>query len=149
MYVTKVQLTDIKGFGGPRAVELVLPGRGGWTVIAGRNSSGKSTLLQAVALALSGPSVARSLVAENFGGWISASARSGSVEVHVAHEQSADAFVGSGRRPAGALALRIEWTRPDLSKLRHVGEPRPVLSAPSTTGNDRALRGPWADNTRG
>ncbi|MGP3691257.1 AAA family ATPase [Streptomyces sp. IBSNAI002] len=148
MYVTRVQLTDIKGFGGPRAVKLELPGQGGWTVIAGRNSSGKSTLLQAVALALGGPSVARSLVAD-FDGWISMSASSGSVEVQVTYEQSADAFVGPGRRRAGPLPLSLKWARPDLSKLRHVGEPRPVLSAPETAGNERGLRGPWADNTRG
>ncbi|MFD5633598.1 AAA family ATPase [Streptomyces sp. NPDC127077] len=54
VYVTRVQITDLKGFSGQRRVDMTLSARGGWTVLAGRNSSGKSTLLQALALALGG-----------------------------------------------------------------------------------------------
>ncbi|WP_329374456.1 ATP-binding protein [Streptomyces sp. NBC_01483] len=67
MYVTRVRLTDIKGFSGRRAIDLRLPARGGWTMLAGRNGSGKSTLLQAIALALCGPQTALALNAGTTG----------------------------------------------------------------------------------
>lgn len=69
MYVSRVELTDIRGFTGARSVDLNLPPRGGRTVLAGRDESGKTTLLQAVALTRGGKQVAFGLVAD-FGGWI-------------------------------------------------------------------------------
>ncbi|ROO90025.1 hypothetical protein EDD29_7738 [Actinocorallia herbida] len=47
------------GFTGPRSVDLDLirpdGGHAGWTVLAGRNASGKTTLLRAMALAFPAP----------------------------------------------------------------------------------------------
>ncbi|MFI8221371.1 AAA family ATPase [Streptomyces sp. NPDC085932] len=59
-----------QGLQRPSGRGLRLPGKGGWTVIAGRNSSGKTTLLQAIAVALCGPDAAASLNV-NIGGWVS------------------------------------------------------------------------------
>ncbi|WP_159000948.1 hypothetical protein [Streptomyces sp. SBT349] len=108
MYVSRVRLTDIKGFTGERVVNLTLPARGGWTVIAGRNSSGNSTLLQTLALALGGPSVARNLVAD-FEGWVSVRADSGWVEARVVRGSSCDVFTSSGRVSKKELVLGLEW----------------------------------------
>ncbi len=66
MYLSRVRIDGIKGFRGDRAVDLDLTrpdgSHAGWTVLAGRNSSGKTTLLQAIAIALSTPAQAYPLV---------------------------------------------------------------------------------------
>jgi hypothetical protein len=66
VYLSRVRIDGIKGFQGPRAVDLTLTrpdgSHAGWTVLAGRNSSGKTSLLQAVAIALLTPAQAYPLV---------------------------------------------------------------------------------------
>lgn len=149
MYVTRVQLTDIKGFTGKRTVDLKLPARGGWTVLAGRNSSGKSTLLQALALALGGPEVTRGLVAD-FRDWISAGAPSGRADVRVQPDDTADSFVGKGRTPKGAFSLKMQWTRPVPEAGERLGTlPSPTMEMQGTVGEESARRGPWGQNPRG
>ncbi|MEU6071945.1 AAA family ATPase [Streptomyces sp. NPDC047082] len=110
MYVTRVQLRDIKGFHGRRAVDLELPGKGGWTVIAGRNSSGKSTLLQATALALSGPEAVASL-SMDIDRWVTDGAKSGRVQVDVRVDEEADVFEPALPETAPTLQLGMEWPR--------------------------------------
>ncbi|OQR63513.1 AAA family ATPase [Streptomyces maremycinicus] len=143
MYVTRVQLTNIKGFSGKRVVDLTLPGRSGWTVLAGRNSSGKSTVLQAIALALGGPTVARTLVPD-FTGWITTGAKKGEVEVHVTSQSGLDAFVEPGNTPQDEISLGLQWTRP--AEQDHVQ--RRVMDTLTGKGKSGA-RGPWADNPIG
>jgi energy-coupling factor transporter ATP-binding protein EcfA2 len=142
VYVTRVQLRNIKGFSGRRTVDLELPRGSGWTVLAGRNSSGKSTVLQSIALALGGPAVARALVSD-FTGWISTGAKRGEVEVHVVRDQVLDGFTGSGNAPSREISLGLGWTHPDLE--RHA--PRPVME-PLGAGKS-GPRGPWAENPIG
>ncbi|MFF5260488.1 AAA family ATPase [Actinomadura viridis] len=60
MYVAKLEVSGVRAFSGPRAVKLEFPRTrpdscAGWIVLAGRNGSGKSALLQLIALALAGP----------------------------------------------------------------------------------------------
>jgi AAA domain, putative AbiEii toxin, Type IV TA system/AAA domain len=59
MHVARLQIAGVRGFYGDRSVDLDLTrpdgSLAGWTVLAGRNGSGKSTILQALALALAGP----------------------------------------------------------------------------------------------
>ncbi|MGW0804302.1 AAA family ATPase [Nonomuraea sp. NPDC002799] len=59
MYISKLVVQGIRGFSGPRAVALDFDrpdgSYAGWTVLAGRNGSGKTTILQAVALGIIGP----------------------------------------------------------------------------------------------
>lgn len=146
VYVTRLQLTDIKGFSRNRAVDLRLTGRSGWTVLAGRNSSGKSTLLQAIALALCGPGVARSLVAD-FSDWITRGSRDGQVEVGVVGDARSDAFALPTHTPRGELSLGLRWSRPEPE----TGDPkfqRPTMEPSESTG-EGAAAGPWAENPRG
>ncbi|WP_331733946.1 AAA family ATPase (plasmid) [Streptomyces sp. NBC_00080] len=144
MYVTRVQLRNIKGFSGKRVVDLALPGGSGWTVLAGRNSSGKSTVLQAIALALGGPAVARALVAD-FTGWITHGAKRGDVEVHVTGQSGLDGFAGPGNTPVGEISLGLQWTRPDVED--HRGQ-RPEMRALDSKGRS-GPRGPWVENPIG
>jgi hypothetical protein len=66
MYLSRVRIDGIRGFRGDRAVDLRLTRpdgtHAGWTVLAGRNSSGKTSLLQAIAVALLTPAQAYGLV---------------------------------------------------------------------------------------
>jgi hypothetical protein len=59
MHISRVRITGVRGFYQTRSVDLDLTRPdgtfAGWTVLAGRNGSGKSTVLQSLALALSGP----------------------------------------------------------------------------------------------
>ncbi|MFK4122883.1 AAA family ATPase [Streptomyces longwoodensis] len=143
MYVTRVQLRNIKGFSGRRTVDLALSGGSGWTVLAGRNSSGKSTMLQAIALALGGPAVARALVAD-FTGWITHGAKRGDVEVHVTSTPGLDGFVGPGNTPLDEISLGLQWTRP----VEEHRSQRPVMEPLDGKGKS-GPRGPWTENPIG
>jgi hypothetical protein len=66
MYISRVRLKNIRGFAGRRNVDLTLTrpdgSHAGWTVLAGRNGSGKTSLLRAIALTVGGPGVAPGLI---------------------------------------------------------------------------------------
>ncbi|MFI5605882.1 AAA family ATPase [Amycolatopsis sp. NPDC051903] len=63
MVIDRVRITDVLGFRGARTVDLRLPGPG-WIVLAGRNGSGKTTFLRALAQAIVQPPFAEGLVGE-------------------------------------------------------------------------------------
>ncbi|MEV7216858.1 AAA family ATPase [Kitasatospora cineracea] len=144
MYITRVQLRNIKGFTGERAVDLQLPGRSGWTVLAGRNGSGKSTVLQAIALALGGPGLTRALVPD-FTGWVTIGAEQGSVEVQVVRDLEADDSMSSVETRQEKMRLGLQWVfqSPD-DKL----PPRLVMTPTPTTAED-SLWGPWSGSPYG
>ncbi|QMU67674.1 AAA family ATPase [Streptacidiphilus sp. P02-A3a] len=100
MYLSRVRIDGIKGFQGERAVDLTLTrpdgGHAGWTVLAGRNSSGKTSLLQAVAAALLTPVQAYGLVPD-LSAWQSADP--GLIEL---------TLTGSAADPAAAPGNRVE-----------------------------------------
>src|SRR6478609_816159 len=87
VYIADLKISGVRGFSGPRSADLRLTrpdgSHAGWTVLAGRNGSGKTTLLRALALAMAGPSTARSLV-PSFDGWISNDLSDATVEVKIA-----------------------------------------------------------------
>ncbi|MEU7916203.1 AAA family ATPase [Microbispora bryophytorum] len=147
MYLAEVKVSGIRGFSGPRGVDLRLTrpdgSHAGWTVLAGRNGSGKTTLLRAMALAMAGPSVARSLIPA-FDGWVSDDQLEGAVEAKVVFDKNRDVFVGGGRRPKSMFPARLTWTRQLLDESGQYG-PRPSLRGYEGT----AARGPWGDNPQG
>ncbi|MGW4650583.1 AAA family ATPase [Kitasatospora sp. NPDC004289] len=144
MYVSRISLAGIKGFRGDRSVDLVLPARGSWTVLAGRNSSGKTTLLRAMALALVGPSVARSLVPD-FSGWLSQESTSGQVRVDVVRDPRADYVLGRGKHLLGDWELGLRWIQPTGRS----DDPRALRLSLGTFGHPEAAHGPWDDNPQG
>ncbi|MFE9425330.1 AAA family ATPase [Kitasatospora sp. NPDC006697] len=145
MYVTRLGISGLRGFTPVREVrQLELPAAG-WTVLAGRNGAGKTTLLRALALALGGPSVARSLVSD-FSGWLTAGERTGWVQAFVRPDWSVDRLSGSGKAPKYDLQLGLRWTLPQAPGTPVVRGPRPELEA---FGSASPERGPWAENPRG
>ncbi|MFM9700177.1 AAA family ATPase [Streptomyces europaeiscabiei] len=146
MYVTRVQLTDIKGFSGRRAVDLRLPGKGGWTVVAGRNSSGKTTLLQAIAVALCGPDAAASLNV-NIDGWVSDRAKVGFAKVDVHVDPAADVFDPDDEAAPSTLQMSMKWPR--VTPQRGEGVARWPSVEVDHESLMRARQGPWGYAPRG
>lgn len=146
MYVSRISVQDIKSFHGPRRVDLTLTrpdgSHAGWTVLAGRNGSGKTTLLRAMALALSGPAVARSLV-PGFENWVTQGAKVGRLEIEIVRDARYDRF-SQGKPPRGSFKAGLVWgahrrgAQPTLDELVYT---KAHISI--------ARRGPWADNPAG
>ena len=143
MYVERVRLENIRGFTGGRNVDLRLPSPG-WTVIAGRNGSGKTSLLRAIALAVAGPDVARSLVPD-FAKWVSSRSVEGSVFLGLAY----DAALDSGTRlPAlfdtpRTTGVELVWSGADQRSL--FAENQPTLNG-RVRGDSKRL---WQPNPVG
>jgi hypothetical protein len=153
VYISGIRIVNIRGFHGARNVNvgLVRPdgSHAGWTVIAGRNGSGKTTLLRAIALAVSGPAVARSLIPD-FQTWLSADERVADADVLLSTDTDLDRMSGSGRRPKDNW-VGLQWaagrsTGP-ASTTRQVQPTLTELSDDKPT--QFARRGPWQDNPTG
>ncbi|MEU6376688.1 AAA family ATPase [Streptomyces sp. NPDC046909] len=158
MYVSRIRVQDIKSFHGPRQVDLTLTrpdgSHAGWTVLAGRNGSGKTTLLRAMALALTGPAVARSLV-PGFENWVTEQSGAGTVEVEITRDAKHDRF-SHGRPPTGSFRAGLRWTVPRDGSAGRVPVRRGVLPGlgeitygKRSASASAAHRGPWADNPAG
>ncbi|MEV6072522.1 ATP-binding protein [Nocardia sp. NPDC052001] len=143
MQIVEIKLEGIRGFpSGGSASSLVFTRKSGvvprWIVIAGHNGAGKSTFLQAIALAIAGPSVAR-LLAATFQGWVrdGESFARAAVRLRFGDED----WFGTGRRPAFDPWAAMEWKRAD--------GPEPTMARATIGGNWTPVRGPWAENPRG
>lgn len=159
MYVSAIGFSNVRGFTAERAVDelqLPIPQDGGsWTVLAGRNGSGKSTFLRALALAVAGPQVARTLV-QDFSGWITSGEQSAWAQVHVQPDHTVDRLTGRAGTPDGRIVLGLDWAVPEnqTDGPRYGAPPQPQLSRHHYDGEDdaqraAAARGPWATNPQG
>jgi len=144
MYIQRIQIENVRGFG-PAQVDLSLDrGDGtyaGWTVFAGRNASGKTTLLRAIALALVGPRGADRLQ-NTFRGWINAHAQRATVRVGLVPDAQ-DVVNGEEERPA-AIEASLVWTATGGTNPRSPPE-RP--RRPSVGPGRRAPRGGFSRDT--
>jgi AAA domain, putative AbiEii toxin, Type IV TA system/AAA domain len=153
MYVSRVRLRNIKGFHGARNVDLDLRrpdgSHAGWTVLAGRNGSGKTSLLRGIALALGGPAVARNLVAD-FDNWVSVGAPEAQAEVMVNFDSAWERF-RTGRPPTANFWAGLQWTAPEAEGDRFQRPVQPSLGEYNSSKKARtaARRGPWQDNPTG
>ena len=99
MYVSKIELKNIRGFEDLK-FNLARPdgSYAGWTVFTGDNGSGKSSLLKAVAVALTGKDTARALQ-PSFHRWIreGAAEQEGRIELTIAPQKGVDDFSGGGK----------------------------------------------------
>ncbi|MFC9463189.1 AAA family ATPase [Streptomyces coelicoflavus] len=150
MYVTRVHITDIKGFSENRAVDLPLPGTGGWTVLAGRNGSGKSSVLQVLALALAGPDAALRLNVD-FTGWITRGAETGRAVVSVLPHPEVDPFTqttpSTAAAPGQEIRLELAWRAAHVPGMGDDWPRRPyVVIDPWTdpASASTSMSGPWS-----
>jgi energy-coupling factor transporter ATP-binding protein EcfA2 len=94
MHVTRLRISGVRGFHGARSVDLNLTrpdgSLAGWTVLAGRNGAGKSTILQSLALVLAG-SRATSFI-PSIADWMSRGAET----ARIAADLSPSEFDGGG-----------------------------------------------------
>lgn len=150
MFISRVRLRNIRGFHDARDVDLDLTrpdgSHAGWTVLAGRNGSGKTSLLRAIALAASGPAVARNLIPD-FEDWIAVGKHEASAEVRLSYDVGVDRWSGSGRTPKDTFLASLKWaTDPTLEAAVRRGI-QPSLSGSGT--RNYPTRGPWQDNPTG
>jgi hypothetical protein len=150
MYISQVKLQNIRGFHDNRDVDLQLTrpngSHAGWTVIAGRNGSGKTSLLRAMTLAVSGPAVARNLVPD-FEDWISVGELQASAEVRLTYDSGVDRWSGSGRTPKGTFGASLKWA---IDSSREPAVHRGIQPALTSSGTrNYPARGPWQDNPTG
>lgn len=119
MHVARLQMSGVRGFYGDRSVDLDFTrpdgSLAGWTVLAGRNGSGKSTILQALALALAGPRA--TTFVPSLTDWISAG--SAASEVYATLRLS-----GDDEEIGGPTMVPPEtWLRLDRPAQEPAGEP--------------------------
>ncbi len=144
MYIDKITLKNVRGF---ESLEFDLcRGDGkyaGWTVFTGDNGAGKSTLLKAIAVALIGRDVARSLQ-PSFHRWIreGAGEQEAKIELMILPEKGVDEFSEKGntaykRFPASVI-------------LKHSGK-EAAVELPTAAGSKTTLvqRGLWSPVARG
>lgn len=144
MHIVEIKLEGIRGFPfSGSAASLSFARKDGtlprWIVVAGRNGAGKSTFLQALALAIAGPSVAR-LLAETFQGWIRDGEEHARAAVKLRFGDD-DGYLSSGRKPGFEPWAAMVWERAD--------GPEPTVSTTSIGGKWMPVRGPWSENPRG
>jgi energy-coupling factor transporter ATP-binding protein EcfA2 len=142
VHVRQIRIENIRGFGSVD-IELTRPGGGlaGWTVLAGRNGSGKSTFLKAIALALAGPDAARALQ-ETFSSWIRVGRNQASVIawLDVSNERDYDTLDFPDN---GSIGWGLSWKQSEPGR-----EPK-LSGLLNETIADLEIGGPWEDNTSG
>jgi energy-coupling factor transporter ATP-binding protein EcfA2 len=148
MHVATLEVSGVRGFHGARSVELDFRrpdgSFAGWTVLAGRNSSGKSTLLQAIALVLSGPR-ATSFI-PSLADWITSGALSAelSATLHVSDEDTLEPSLFPPRvwmrfqRPEAPEDEEIYSAEPDFS-----GSGLDSFSSPNRLSSAKSASSGW------
>jgi hypothetical protein len=140
MYVREIHIENVRGFD---EVHLDLDRGGGkyagWTVIAGPNGTGKSTLLKAIALSVAGPAMANKLV-ESFAGWVREGATVATTHVRLSVSPKDDYPNFPAYFERGLEDARLRWEVQN-------GGPEPTFQP---NGDDLTTRhGPWAANPEG
>lgn len=137
MYIRRVVLEDVRGFQ-YLDFEFSRPDGTlrGWNVITGDNGSGKTALLKAIALAITGPDTSR-LLQPSLDGWISVGERDATIAIQLV----------AGDRDRFATGKRFElpfWS--ELHLERH-GKSKTVLRPGQryVRAKRGASRGPWLE----
>ena len=143
MYVKRLRLQNVRGFQ-DLDFDFERPdgSYAGWTVFVGGNSSGKSTLLKSLALAILGPDAGRQLMGPTQG-WIHQGAKSGEAQVDLVADEL-DSFRGAGKTRK-ELDATVVW------ELEQEGDEVPVFRSKAWARRNSTLaeRGPWSRNAAG
>ena len=136
MYVKRIVVENIRGF---RRLDFSLQRRdesyAGWTVFTGDNGSGKSALLKAIAIALTGLDAARALQA-SFAGWVRCGEGQGAVALELVPTDGDDSFKGGGKTTTEPF-----WAEFGISNSSKA--PALERSKKYTGKRKTAARGPW------
>jgi hypothetical protein len=146
MYIQKIEIENVRGF---EKVDLDLTrpdgSFAGWTVIAGRNGSGKTTFLRAVALSVAAVSTALKFDDSYADGWVRAGAKAGHAHAHILRSAGDRWKRGVKLTP---LAPNAFWTGLDWASHRD-----PTLRANRKLNEkglrNAPLRGPCAESPSG
>ncbi|MFZ6755996.1 AAA family ATPase [Undibacterium sp. Ji50W] len=149
MYVRSLTLENVRSFK-KLSFDFERPDKSfaGWTVFLGGNSSGKSTLLKAIAISLMGPDSGRQLMGNSLG-WISNGEKKSEAIVSIAWETGQDWFKSTGKSPQESFEAGVKWTM-DASDLNASPTFKPIEKR--TTQGTRlqpADRGPWNPKAKG
>lgn len=109
MHIGKIVLKNIRGFADLQ-FDLARPdgNYAGWTVFTGDNGSGKSTMLKAIAICLTGKDTARALQ-PSFHRWIRQGAEGeASIQLEIVNTPSDDQFADKGRTTSSAFPAMLE-----------------------------------------
>jgi energy-coupling factor transporter ATP-binding protein EcfA2 len=144
MYVLSLQLENVKGFQNLH-FEFRRPNGSpaGWNVIVGGNSSGKSTVLKAMALSLAGPDVARQLSSP--AGWIYSKKDKAFARLQLEWEPHIDSFKEIGKAPAKEFEIGLRW----VSEGAQAAIKEQEYRTPRGGRLQSANRGPWNPNAQG
>jgi hypothetical protein len=155
MYVKSLVLTSIKGFKS-LSFDFERP-RGkyaGWTVFVGGNSSGKSTVLKSIAIALMGPEASRELLgyASTWRGWMHNDERRSEIQLVLTWDSAVDRFRKTGANPMSTFEAGMRFSYDTSDEAVH--SPLPTLRPIYRTTQTRTKiltheRGPWAANAPG
>ncbi len=142
MYISKLALKNVRGFE-HLSFDLRRPdgSYAGWTVFTGDNGSGTSTLLKAIAIALTGKDTARALQ-PSFHRWIREGQHEASIELEVVRVVDDDGFSETGRTPeknfSAHIALRNGQKEPSLEEV-----------SPAKRKNSTPQRSIWSQDAKG
>lgn len=141
MYIREIHIENIRNFrSGSRSVRLDLTrpdgSFAGWTVIAGRSSEDKSTLLQSIALSIAGPTAGYALE-DNFAEWLHPGAVRGLTRTRLV--PGPDDELTDRAAPRGAFWSSIEWL-----PLAEISE-----AFASPVDPEIPSAGPWDERTAG
>ncbi len=148
MYVKSLHFENLRGFQQLK-FDLERPdgSYAGWTVFVGGNSSGKSTILRGIALALMGPESGGRLMGST-AGWISKGQVKASSIVSLRWDRSLDRFKSGGASPGESFDAGVRWfvekKGDEIANFRAV-EKRNARGGRIQTPE----RGPWAPNSFG
>jgi energy-coupling factor transporter ATP-binding protein EcfA2 len=109
MHIGKIVLKNIRGFA-DLTFDLARPdgSYAGWTVFTGDNGSGKSTMLKAIAICLTGKDTARALQ-PSFHRWIRQDSEGeASIQLEIVNTPSDDQFADKGRTTSSAFPAMLE-----------------------------------------
>lgn len=148
MYVKTIQLENVRAFT-ELNFDLERPDGSfaGWTVFVGGNSSGKSTILRSVALALIGPEAGGRLTGSPTG-WIHKGMSKASAVLELRWDRDHDKFKKGGANPGESFEAGVRWLQDqktdEVPQFKAV-EKRNVRGSRIQTPE----RGPWSPNSYG
>ena len=138
MYLKKIELHNIRGFES-LVFDLTRPdgSYAGWTVFTGDNGAGKSSLLKAIAVGLTGKETARALQ-PNFQRWVRDGASEGRIALTIDPERGVDEFSVGGRTAYKPFPATVNFDAKDRDTRLEMEE-----------SQKSARRGLWATDSRG